>query len=108
MSQGLRALHDRRALLVQRAAQERDELAATFEPWTRPLAMMDRGFAFLSSLSKSAPLLGPSLGLGFAALAVARPRSIAGWVHGALSAWRSLKTVGSVWLSAGRRVRRRG
>ena len=108
MSQGLRALHDRRARLVQRAARERDELAATFEPWTRPLAMVDRGLAFLSSLSKSAPLLGPSLGLGFAALAIARPRSIAGWVHGALSTWRSLKSVGSVLLGSGRRGRRRG
>ena len=89
MSKGLEAIRDRRARLVQRAAVERDELAALLERWSRPLAVVDRGLTFLSSLRKSAPLLGVSVGLGVAALAIARPRSIAGWLQGGLAAWRA-------------------
>lgn len=106
MSKGLEAIRDRRARLVERAAAERDELAALLERWSRPLAVVDRGLTFISSLRKSAPLLGVSIGVGLAALAIARPRSIAGWAQGGLAAWRALQSV--TGLVRRRRVRRRG
>ena len=106
MSKGLEAIRAQRARLVQRAAVERDELASLLERWSRPLAVVDRGLTFLSSLRKSAPLLGVSVGLGVAALAIARPRSIAGWLQGGLAAWRAVRSFG-VWQGR-RRLRRRG
>jgi len=106
VSKGLEAIRAQRARLVQRAAVERDELASLLERWCRPLAVVDRGLTFLSSLRKSAPLLGVSVGLGVAALAIARPRSIAGWLQGGLAAWRAVRSFG-VWQGR-RRLRRRG
>jgi hypothetical protein len=107
VSKGLEALLERRARLVQRAAVERDELAARLGRWSRPLALVDRGLTFVASLRKSAPLLGVSLGLGMAALAIARPRSIAGWLQGGIAAWKAVRSFSSLLRGRRRRVLRR-
>ena len=106
MSKGLEAIRDRRARLVERAAMERDELAALLERWSRPLAVVDRGLTFFSALRKRAPLLGVSVGLGLAALAIARPRSIAGWAQGGLAAWKAVRSFSGLLPGRRRRVRR--
>ena len=74
------ALHERRAELVARAERERDELAAAFEPWRRPLAAVDRGMDILATLKRAAPYLGAGLGVASTALAIIRPPRIAQWL----------------------------
>jgi hypothetical protein len=74
------AIHERRAQLVARAETERDDLAAAFAPWRRPLAIVDRGMSILATLRKSAPFLGAGLGFAATALAIIRPPRIAEWL----------------------------
>jgi hypothetical protein len=82
VSRGIDAIRDRRAVLLQRAASDREALGAAFEPWRRPLAFVDRGVGLYTTLKQNAPLLGVGLSVAAAALAVVRPPGIAGWLRG--------------------------
>jgi hypothetical protein len=73
-------IHERRAELVARADRERDELAAAFEPWRRPLATVDRGMSILAALKRTAPFLGAGIGVAATALAIIRPPRLAEWL----------------------------
>ena len=87
---GREANRARRALLVERAAIERDELADRIAPWQKPLTAVDQGLALLAALKRNAPLLGAGLGAGMAALAFVRPATIGGWFRGGQALWRAL------------------
>ena len=90
MSAGRKALRARRARLLERAGVERDELAGLLSTWERPLRAVDRGLAFLQGLKRGAPVIGIGIGVGMAALAFVRPRSLTGWFRGGQAAWRAL------------------
>ena len=74
-------IHERRAELVARADRERDEIAAAFAPWRKPLATVDRGMSLLATLKRRAPFLGAGLGLAASALAIIRPPRLAEWLE---------------------------
>jgi hypothetical protein len=78
----------RRAVLLARAAAEREEIAGIIERLSRPIALADRGLALVGKWKRGAPLAGAALGVAFAALAVVRPRSVATWAVSAVAAWR--------------------
>ena len=78
-----------RAALLERAEFERGEVARQFGEWERPLLAAERGLSILRML-KNSFWLRIAAGAGMAALAIARPRSIVGWVLGAQAAWRLL------------------
>jgi hypothetical protein len=88
------AIHARRAELVVQAERERDQVAAAFAPWRRPLAMIDRGMNLVATLRRRAPFLGAGIGVAATVLAVVRPSRLADWLsrgQAALSLIRRLK-----------------
>jgi hypothetical protein len=87
MSASRESVRARRTRLQERAAVERDELAGLCSRWQRPIDAFDRGLAIARGFKRNAPVLGIGLGLGMAALAFIRPRSITGWVRNGLAVW---------------------
>ncbi len=83
----------RRARLVERAAGERDELAALFGRWQKPLEVVDWGLAFVRSLKRSAGIVAVGFSVAAVALAAIRPRQIIHWFWGGLEAWRLIGMV---------------
>ena len=47
MNAQLKAITQRRAVLIARAADQRDEVGRLVQPWLTPLSFMDRGAALL-------------------------------------------------------------
>ena len=84
----LEEIHAKRSRLIARAAEERDEVAAYFEGWRRPLAAVDWVLAFARGLRDRAPLIGAAATMAAAALAIVRPRSIGRWLSGGQIVWR--------------------
>jgi len=81
MSRNRQSLRERREELQRRAAAERDQVAAAFAPWQKPLAVVDRGVEF----ARSTPLISIGLAAGFVALSIRRGRGgVADWIHGGL------------------------
>ena len=87
MSAAREAFRARRARLVERAALERDRLAAELGGWQRSLGLVDRGLAIVNGIRKSAPGLGFCAGIAAAALAFVRPDSIGGWLRSGQHLW---------------------
>lgn len=90
MSRKENPIEARRAELRRRAATQRDQIAAFFRPWERPLAAADQGMRIARGLRGKAPLVGAGLALAFVTLAVTRPRSIARVVRDGWSLWRAV------------------
>jgi len=90
---GRKAVLERRAQLIERAAAERDALADQLRPWQGTLQIVDRGFAVVQVLSRGLKMVGVGLGVGFAVLAIARPRTIATGLWGGWTAWRTLRAI---------------
>ena len=81
-------LETRRAALAARAAAERDQIAGELAGWRAMLANADRGLEWVAAAKRVAPVAGVGAGLGLAALAMARPRLIAGVLGGGFALWR--------------------
>lgn len=79
-----------RARLLERAEFERAELAGLLNEWETPLRAVDRSVSIFRAL-RGSPLLRVVAGAGMAALAVARPRSVMGWVLGGRAIWQLVK-----------------
>jgi len=90
MSGGRKAVHERRARLLERAAGEREDLARQLGAWRTPLGVVDQGLAIVRAVKRSAPVIGIGMGLATAALAFVRPASISGWLDGGRAVWRML------------------
>jgi len=84
MNERLIALAERRALLVARAAEQRDALAEAAGPIRTACYVADQGIAVASYL-KLHPLL---LAGGVAAFVVLRPAFILRWLKRGFIAWR--------------------
>jgi YqjK-like protein len=80
----------RRARLVQRAAEERDELAALLAPWEKRLGFVDRGVSVVRAVRSGMPWVGAGLTLGSVALGFANVGRITKFFGGALSVLRFL------------------
>jgi hypothetical protein len=89
VSAGRQALLAHRARLLERADFERAEFARLLVEWEKPLIAADRSLSFVRAVRKN-PLVGIGVGAGMAALAVARPRSIMGWIVGGRAIWQML------------------
>jgi hypothetical protein len=70
MNEKLKSLELRRLELQEKAKQERNDFAANFEPWEKPLSWADKGIDTFHFL-KNNPLLWTS---AFAALAHYKPK----------------------------------
>ena len=79
-------LRARRAQLVERAAGERAELARLLGELQKPVQVVDRGLAFVRSLKRT-PWIGAGLGAAAAALSMARPRGVTGWLGAGRTVW---------------------
>ena len=88
----LAKIYEHRARLVERAAGERDDLERKLMEWQGPLVAVDRCVSVIRALKRT-PLLRFGAAVGMAALAVARPRSILGWIVGGQAAYRLLTRV---------------
>ena len=93
MSRRREAIRERRALLLERVALERDELAGLLDPWMKALRAVDRGVALVRTLKQTGSLLGIVVGVAMAALAFIRPPSIGGWLEAARAGWRLIGSV---------------
>jgi hypothetical protein len=91
------ALDARREVLEARAAAERDAISAELEGWQRTLAGADRGLNWIAALRRYVPVAGVGAGLGLTALALARPRLVAGAFAGGLALWRVGRSVGRIF-----------
>ena len=89
MSKARAALHAERARLVERAAHEREDLAAAFGELERPLLAADRTLSFVQAVRRS-KWIGAGFGAVTAALALVRPNSIVGWVAAGRAVWQIL------------------
>ena len=98
MSKAGENLHAKRARLVARAALERDEIAAAFEAWRGPLAIVDGVVTFMRGVRRHARLIGVGATVAAAAMAIARPSSLGRWLSSGREAWR----IASTLLSGGR------
>jgi hypothetical protein len=79
----------RRARLVERAENEREELGLELDEWRKPLRTVDRGLAVYRGFKRSMPVIGFGAGVGMAALAFIRPQGITGWINAGLEAWKA-------------------
>jgi hypothetical protein len=89
MSGAREALLAHRAHLIARAESERQELAAAFGVYERPLGIVDRCWSIYRAI-RSSSLARIAAAVGMAALAIVQPRSIIGWVMGGRAVWRLL------------------
>ena len=80
----------RRARLVERAENEREELGRELDGWRKPLRTVDRGLAVYRGFKRNMPVIGFGAGVGMAALAFIRPEGITGWINAGLEAWKAL------------------
>ena len=87
---GHEALLERRARLVQRAAEERDALASALAPWEKRLAIVDRGVSVVRAVRSGMPWVGAGLTLGSVALGLANTGRISKFFSGAVSVLRFL------------------
>ncbi len=87
MSKKLILLAERREHLLTQAAAQRVSLAATIEPWRKPLARVDQGLTLLRYL-KHHPVWLISSGL---ALATLRPVYLGKWLGRGWVAWKLLR-----------------
>lgn len=91
MNASLANITHRRAMLVARAAAQREEIGRAAQPWRAPLAFADRGIALLHALRQH-PL---AVALAAVALAQLVFRKRRRWIRGILVAWqiyRGLRT----------------
>jgi hypothetical protein len=80
----LAQLQSRRAYLVALAAQQRADMARSFEAWKGPAALVDRGVAAWRFL-KARPLL---LAAGATLVVIVRRRRAMTWLSGLAALWR--------------------
>lgn len=84
MNAKLIELAERRAMLVARAATQRQELAQAFAPWRGPLAVVDQGVLAARYLGRH-----PELVVGALAFAaVLSPKRVFGWLRRGWVVWR--------------------
>ncbi|HUO43743.1 MAG TPA: YqjK-like family protein [Burkholderiales bacterium] len=88
-------LAQRRERLLARVEQQRSAIAAEWQAWEKPAALVDRGVAVAGFL-KSHPLL---IAIGVAAVVVLRLHKLRKWLGRGWMLWR-------VWRSAGAWLRR--
>ena len=93
MSKAHESLLAKRARLVARAALERNQVAATFEAWRGPLAIVDGVVTFMRGLQRHARLIGVGATVAAAALAIARPATIGRWLNSGGVAWQIARTL---------------
>jgi len=74
----------RKRHLIAVIGEQRDSLAADWQAWGRPVALMDRAIA-LVGFFKANPLL---VAVGVALFTVFRPHSFKGWLGRGLILWR--------------------
>lgn len=87
MNRKLRRIHEKRELLIARAAAQRSTLGLEIEPWRVPLAVADQGLAALRFI-RSHPtwMVGGAVALG-----LLRPRNLGKWLGRALLSWQLLQ-----------------
>jgi hypothetical protein len=91
VNRGVAAARERRARLVERAAAERDELAAIAVEWQGALELVDRGRQVVETARRVRPALSWAAGVGMAALAFVQPTSLVGWVSRAAELWEAFR-----------------
>jgi hypothetical protein len=86
MTQKLIELAERRARLIAKAEAQRATLAQSVQPWRRPLAVVDQGWAAIKRH--------PALVAGAAVMLVVwRPRNIGKWLRRGWVAWQVVRKV---------------
>jgi hypothetical protein len=73
-------LRQRRARLVERAAVERETVAANLGRFVPALEMFDRAQSVVRVTRRALPAISWGIGVGMAALAFIRPTNITGWI----------------------------
>jgi hypothetical protein len=87
VNQRLAAIQTKRALLIERAARQRADLAQTLQSWAQPLGFVDRGLAAVRFVLARPPLLaGAAL-----VMVLLRPRRAVKWARRAWGLWRSYR-----------------
>ncbi len=90
----------RRELLVQRAAQQRVQLAQSIEPLARASIWVDRGLALRRALGDRPGLALGSVLVPSIALALWKPRGVLRAIAAAMALWRGVRSVQRVWSAA--------
>jgi hypothetical protein len=85
------AIVRRKERLLARIEQQRSTLAATWDTWEKPAALIDRGVALITFL-KLHPLL---LTAVVAAVTVLRVRKLKGWLARGVMVWQIWRSVGA-------------
>ena len=87
MNRRLAAIEVRRALLLERVARERAQLAQTLQSWGPPLAFVDRCVLGVRFVVSRPPLLAGAALL----LALLRPRGAVKWARRAFGLWQGYR-----------------
>ena len=87
MNPRLAAIEVKRALLIERAARERADVAQTLLSWAQPLGFVDRCFDAVRFVIARPPLVAGAV-LVFALL---RPRRALKWAQRAWGIWRGYR-----------------
>ena len=82
-------LEHRRAVLVAQAAEQRAALAAAFEPWRAPIAVVDRGVEAVRFLKRYPAILAAAA----AVVAILKPRRAWQWGQRAFVVWRAWRAL---------------
>ncbi len=87
MNRRLAAIEAKRAVLIERAARERGDVADIFQLWSHPLGLVDRCLAAISFVVARPPLIAAAV----IALLVLRPRLAWRWSRRAFGLWQTYR-----------------
>lgn len=87
MNRRLAAIETRRALLLERAARERADVAQALQVWAQPLGFIDQCVDAVRFVISRPPLVA---GAAFV-LALLRPRSAFRWARRAFALWQGYR-----------------
>jgi len=85
----LTQIRAKRALLLARAAVERERLSVQLQAWEAPLALADKGFAAARYVRRHPQWIVAAVVL----LAILRPRRALSWARNGLIAWRAWRWI---------------
>lgn len=98
----MRGIARRRQGLVQRAQEQREQVAELVHPWRAPLSRAERALDTLRTLRKS-----PFLMLGIAVIVVMRSRyaKFVPWAQRGVMTWRLYQTLRQRWAGGNARAK---